>query len=50
MLIYLVYLRGTQPVIFAIGDDELEERVDRPAVVIEHQISYFADVTDLKCS
>jgi serine/threonine protein kinase len=30
-------------VIFAVGDDELEEGVDRLAIVIERQISYFAD-------
>lgn len=30
-------------VIFAVGDDELEEDVDPLAVVVERQISYFAD-------
>lgn len=34
-------------VIFAVGDDELEEGVDRLAIVIERQISYFADVAGL---
>ncbi|KAI2889415.1 hypothetical protein CBS63078_10215 [Aspergillus niger] len=35
-------------VIFAVGDDELEEGVDPLAVVIERQISYFADEDGLK--
>ncbi|OJZ92141.1 hypothetical protein ASPFODRAFT_55764 [Aspergillus luchuensis CBS 106.47] len=37
--IYVVHKR----VIFAVGDDELDEGIDRLAVVIERQISYFAD-------
>ncbi|GKZ22531.1 hypothetical protein AbraIFM66951_006485 [Aspergillus brasiliensis] len=37
--IYVVYKR----VIFAVGDDELDEGIDRLAVVIERQVSYFAD-------
>ncbi|OJJ43918.1 hypothetical protein ASPZODRAFT_72814 [Penicilliopsis zonata CBS 506.65] len=35
-------------VIFAVGEDELEEGVDPLAVVIERQISYFADEDGLK--
>ncbi|RAL06639.1 putative calcium/calmodulin dependent protein kinase [Aspergillus homomorphus CBS 101889] len=34
-------------VIFAVGEDELEEGVDPLAVVIERQISYFADMDGL---
>ncbi|KUL81690.1 hypothetical protein ZTR_09993 [Talaromyces verruculosus] len=34
-------------VIFAVGDDELEDGVDRLAIVIERQISYFADLAGL---
>ncbi|KAH2844457.1 hypothetical protein KXV85_010345 [Aspergillus fumigatus] len=34
-------------VIFAVGDDELEDGVDRLAIVIERQISYFADLPGL---
>ncbi|RAK83920.1 calcium/calmodulin dependent protein kinase [Aspergillus costaricaensis CBS 115574] len=37
--IYVVHKR----VIFAVGDDELDEGIDRLAIVIERQISYFAD-------
>lgn len=35
-------------VIFAVGDDELEEGVERLAVVIERQMSYFADPDSLE--
>ncbi|OOF93083.1 hypothetical protein ASPCADRAFT_8030 [Aspergillus carbonarius ITEM 5010] len=35
-------------VIFAVGDDELEEGVDPLAVVVERQVSYFADEDGLK--
>ncbi|KAH1670621.1 hypothetical protein KXV44_005666 [Aspergillus fumigatus] len=34
-------------VIFAVGDNELEDGVDRLAIVIERQISYFADLPGL---
>ena len=34
-------------VIFAVGDDELDEGVDPLAIVIERQISYFADEAGL---
>ncbi|GKZ69631.1 hypothetical protein AnigIFM50267_004849 [Aspergillus niger] len=37
--IYVVHKR----VIFAVSDDELDEGIDRLAIVIERQISYFAD-------
>ncbi|KAJ5146209.1 kinase-like protein [Penicillium bovifimosum] len=35
-------------VVFAVGDDELEKGVDRLAIVIERQISYFADEDGLR--
>lgn len=35
-------------VIFAVGEDELSEGVDPLAIVIERQISYFADEDGLK--
>jgi serine/threonine protein kinase len=35
-------------VIFAVGEEELDEGVDPLAIVIERQISYFADEDGLK--
>lgn len=35
-------------VIFAVAEDELEEGVERLAIVIERQLSYFADEDGLK--
>ncbi|KAH8425609.1 uncharacterized protein LDX57_003358 [Aspergillus melleus] len=42
--IYAIHKR----VVFAVGEDELDEGVDPLAVVIERQISYFADEEGLK--
>ncbi|KAK2733738.1 hypothetical protein FQN57_001965 [Myotisia sp. PD_48] len=42
--IYAVHKR----VIFAVGDEELDEGVDRLAIVLERQISYFAEEDSLK--
>ncbi|KMP04291.1 hypothetical protein CIRG_03982 [Coccidioides immitis RMSCC 2394] len=37
------FMRLHKRVIFAVGEDELDEGVDRLSIVIERQISYFAD-------
>lgn len=47
-LLGLVHLRGAQTRYFAVEDEEVADGTDKLAVVLERQISYFAEADTLE--